>query len=174
MKSAGPHRRGGAARSFLAAVEIVAGGLVAHTAAGGELPSVGWLLLLAASAYAASMLVFSRRISPGLMALAFGGGQVAIHTFVSATAPAVHVHGAHEASPDPVWMVLAHAASAVIAAVVWRTREEALRVILTRPTVLLGHLLLRPPVLPPGAVVLRARQATHVLRRGPPVELQLG
>lgn len=160
------------ARSSWASVEIVAGSLVAHAVAGGRLPSAFWLMLLAVLAYAASSLVFSKRTGLLTSVVAFGGAQVGVHAYLTAMAPEAHLHHGAEATPNPGWMLLAHAFSAVLAGVVWRLRREALRAIIEWPTAVLTVVETLLPCPAPVLSVPAGRWTVHVRRRGPPGELQ--
>jgi len=51
------------ARAALATGAIIAGTVTAHIWAGGELPSAGWIALIGALVFAATLAVFRGRVS---------------------------------------------------------------------------------------------------------------
>lgn len=117
-------------RSAWAATEIMLGVTLAHSAAGGTLPDVPWLLGLAALVYGATLVVLRGWASPVVMLGLLGAGQAVLHLLLGWLAPA-HQHATH--APDPAaltWqMALAHAASAALTAVVWAVRRQLGRVV---------------------------------------------
>jgi hypothetical protein len=133
--SMGP-ARWAALRSALATVEIMAGVTLAHSWAGGALPSLPWLIGLAGLVYGASLVALRGRTDLRVLVLGLGLAQLALHGFLSWLAPDAHVHAVHvlqdRSGLDLTWqMAAAHAASAVLTALVWRARSRAIEVLLT-------------------------------------------
>ena len=79
----------------LTAAETTAALALAHTAAGGMLPSAGWLMAIAATVYGASLLVLRGRLPVRVVLPALVGSQVLLHawlvTLTSGTG--MHPHG---------------------------------------------------------------------------------
>lgn len=124
-----PPRRGARSSAALTTAESVTALVLAHTAAGGDLPGLAWLLPAAAAAYGASSLVFSRRASvrvvlPVLIAL-----QLFAHAWlVTLTA------GGHAAHPGELLglsgpMLAAHLAAGAVTAAAWLLRRRAVDVV---------------------------------------------
>lgn len=127
-------RSGVRASAGLAAVESTTALAIAHTAAGGELPSAGWVLVLAATAYAAGLLVLRGRAPVRVVLPALVGLQVVLHAWLVALTEAggLHPHGASgEALLGLSWpMLLAHLAAGVVAGAAWLLRRRAVDVVL--------------------------------------------
>lgn len=118
----------------LAAAETTAALGIAHTAAGGALPSTGWLLAIAVTAYGASLLVLRGRVPVRVATPALVGLQVVLHAWLVAITAGTGVHP-HGSASDPLlgltWpMLLAHLAAGVVAAVAWVLRRRAVDVLL--------------------------------------------
>ncbi len=124
-----------AARSALATVEIMAGVTLAHTWAGGELPSLPWLLGVAGLVFVASRQVIGCRVHLRWMLPALGAAQFVLHGFLTASAAGSgHDHMTSDAPMGLSWqMVAAHIASAAITVVVWRVRRRLLSAVLALP-----------------------------------------
>lgn len=107
---------------------------IAHTAAGGALPSAGWLLVLAATAYGASVLVLRGRAPVRVVAPSLVGLQVLLHAWLVAltAGTGAHPHGSGtDALLGLTWpMLLAHAAAGLVAALAWVLRRRAVAVLL--------------------------------------------
>jgi hypothetical protein len=162
------------ARSCLATAEIIAGVTLAHTWAGGELPSVPWLLGLCGLVLGSSLLVMREKARLRTMILLLGAAQFALHPFLALMAPTEHVH---TAASTPMlhltWqMVAAHAACAVVTGVVWAVRRRALEAIFgwVENSAVLLPLWLAPSI---GEETSRPSRAPWWLagapRRGPPL-----
>jgi hypothetical protein len=117
----------------LGSLESVTALVLAHLAAGGEVPSVGWLAAFAVLVYGASTVVLRERASvrvvlPGLLA-----AQVLGHAWLVALAPAQHPGHEHAASAflglTPV-MLGAHLLAAVVTGVMWVLHRRAVEVLL--------------------------------------------
>jgi hypothetical protein len=164
-------RRGVLLRAALATVEIMTLLVAAHTWAGGELPSTGWMVATAALVLAAGTIVLRGRLPLRAMVPALVAAQLLLHCWMVVLGPtAGHVHGPHL---ELTWqMVLAHVAGGLGTALIWELRRRAVEVVLTwaelgllpAPT-LRRTLTRRAPVLP-----LR-RPLVVVPLRGPPVGL---
>ena len=159
-------------RSLLASLEIVAAFCVAHVAAGGQLPTVHWLLAAGASVFLASWLVIRLRFRMRWMVPALTVTQLWLHLSapggVAASGHAGHLH--HGDEPALTWpMLAAHLVAAGLTALSWAFRRR-LRWVLR----------LRPPRVPASAIVNRVPEAPSVTfardllwvqggpRRGPP------
>ena len=185
MKRGAERARGGLSRSTWAAVEVWSLTTVAHTVAGGALPSVPWLAGVAVLVMAASALVLRASLSTWVVLPALAASQVGLHLALTWMPPAstppasmAHVHemGVHTSTIGPApagltWQMLAaHVASALLTAAVWALRRRAVET--------LGCLARRvrwciPPtlVLPAHPARLRVAQRLWLLgspRRGPP------
>ena len=185
MKRGAERGRRTLSRSTWAAVEVWSLTAVAHTIAGGALPSLPWLAGVAVLVVAASALVLRASMSVWVVLPALGASQVGLHLALTWMTPATtppasmsHVHemGAHTstvglASAGLTWQMLAaHVASALLTAAVWGVRRRAvetleglaLRVWWCPPTTL---------VLPAHPARLRVAQRLWLVgspRRGPP------
>ena len=118
----------------LTAAETTAALALAHTAAGGMLPSAGWLLAIAATVYGASLLVLRGRLPVRLMLPVLVGAQVLLHawlvTLTSGTGMHPHAHGS-DALLGLTWpMLLAHVGAGLVAAAAWLLRRRAVDVLL--------------------------------------------
>lgn len=157
----------------LAAAETTAALALAHTAAGGVLPSTGWLLTIAATVYAASLVVLRGRLPVRVALPALLGTQVLLHawlvTLTSGTGAHPHGGGSHGLLGLDWPMLLAHLAAGLVAAAAWVLRRRAVDVLLgwsDRPTPHVSH---RGRLRTKGAIA-RPRQhhlASH-RKRGPP------
>lgn len=116
------------------AAETTAALGVAHTAAGGVLPSGGWLLAIAATAYGASLLVLRGRVPVRVMVPVLVGLQVLLHAWLVAltAGTGAHPHGSGaDALMGLTWpMLLAHVAAGLVAALAWVLRRRAIDVLL--------------------------------------------
>lgn len=159
----------------LASAETTTALAIAHTAAGGVLPSAGWLLAIAATTYGASVLVLRGRVPVRVMVPALVGLQILLHAWLVAltAGSGLHEHGAEAAASfvGLSWpMLLAHGGAGLVAALVWLVRRRAV-------DVLLGWVDQPAPPVPfrAAAVVRRAlpnparRDLSAVPTRGPPV-----
>lgn len=160
----------------LAAVETTTALAIAHTAAGGVLPSAGWLLAIAATAYGAGLLVLSGRGSVRVVLPALIGLQVLLHAWLVAltAGSSAHPHGAAAATVLGLsWpMLLAHVSAGVVAAAAWVLRRRAV-------AVLLAWVDLPAPAIPHRAAVralevrcaVVGRDVAALPTRGPPARL---
>jgi hypothetical protein len=126
-------RSGARLSAGLTAAETTAALAIAHTAAGGTLPSAGWLLTIATTAYGASLLVLRDRLPVRVVLPALVGVQVLLHawlvTLTSGTG--AHPHGAGSDLLGLSWpMLLAHVGAGLVAAAAWVLRRRAVEVLL--------------------------------------------
>ncbi len=176
---------GVAPRAALASAEVTTTLVVAHAAAGGSLPSVGWVAAMAAAVFGAGLLVLRGTVRP-LVALPFLlGAQIGLHlwlTTLTSTAHGGHAHAAmtaagSEAAPDLHlgWpMLLAHLLGAAVTALSWHVRRRAVRAALV--AWIAPAAVPVTPVAPLPASARTVRPAARPLlslapRRGPPVAL---
>ncbi len=146
---------------------------VAHTAAGGALPTAGWLLAIGATAYGAGLLVLRGRAPVRVVLPAMVGLQVLLHAWLVALSAGTTLHR-HDSGSDALlglsWpMLLAHVGAGLVAAAAWVLRRRAV-------DVLLGWADAASPGIPHrarvrSAVVLPLRSGRDVTaqpQRGPP------
>ncbi len=176
--------------SALTAAETTTALAIAHTAAGGELPGPGWLLLVALTAYGASALVLGRKTPIRVALPALVGAQVLLHAWLVALTPehAGHAgptgHTAHVGHPGGLaqgdgllgltWpMLAAHVAAGALAALAWALRRRAVEVLLAWAEGPRGVVLPRRPAAPARtATAPRIPFLLAAPTRGPPVELR--
>ena len=125
--------RGSVWLSLLATLEIMTGAALAHLAAGGALPSAGWLATAAVAVFGTGVVVLQRRV--GLLggAVLAGLSQLGLHEVFAAFSAAPgrehhHAVGTSLGSADGAAMLLAHACAAVLSVVVWVLHRRALAV----------------------------------------------
>ena len=163
-------------RAALATCEIVTAATIAHSLAGGGLPSVPWLVGLTCMVFGASLLVI-RELTPLRWALpALVTAQFVLHHLLAAMATEAHEHGhATDAILGLSWhMLAAHVASGMTTALVWHLRRRLLATVIHCPLRLhalpFWRLALRPlgrVWVPNGHTWLLAAP-----RRGPPAGLR--
>jgi len=165
--------RGSVWLSLLATLEIMTGAALAHLAAGGTLPSVGWLAAAAVAVFGTGVVVLQRRVGLLAGAVLAGLSQLGLHEVFAAfsAAPGVEHHhavGTSLGSADGAAMFLAHGCAAVLSVVVWVLHRRALAVAvrsLPMPRVAVaGRLLAEAEQLVPRP----ALWADVSPRRGPP------
>ena len=156
--------------SALAAAETTPALAIAHSAAGGEAPSAGWLLVVAATAYGAGTLVLGRRATIRVVLPALVAGQVVLHAWLVALTASHAGHGDTGAILGLSWpMLAAHVVAGVVTALAWALRRRAVDVLLTWTAV--PRLLV--PLRRTSVPARRLRPVTTRLllaapRRGPP------
>ncbi len=158
-------------RAVLATAEIMAAVVAAHTLAGGALPSVPWLIGLAAILYGGSRLVVTGRAPLPWMLAGVVSAQYGLHAALALLAPAGHgTHGAFELT----WqMALAHLAGALVTALVWRSRRHLSHRLVAWPAPRAG--VPAPRRTAPVGVAHVVRRLTWLSappRRGPPAGLR--
>jgi len=126
------------ARAALATGAIMAGTVTAHTWAGGELPSLGWMAPVGAFVFAATRAVLRGRVSAPLMVLGLVVAHLGVHALLTAMTiqPGQHPPGSHHhvasgsVGLDMLsigWqMATAHALSAGLTVLVWSVMAGAL------------------------------------------------
>lgn len=138
--------RGSVWLSLLATLEIMTGATLAHLAAGGTLPGVGWLLAAAVAVFGAGVVVLQRRVGLLCGAGLAGLSQLGLHEVFAALGAgpgAVHQHAAGTSigpigpigsvgSAGGVAMLVAHACATVLCVVVWVLHRRALAVAVRR------------------------------------------
>lgn len=160
----------------LAALETTVALGIAHTAAGGQLPSAGWLLAIAATTYGASLPVLRGRAPVRVVLPATVGLQVVLHAWLVAltTGSGLHSHGDGGAALLGLsWpMLLAHLAAGAVAAAAWIVRRRAVDVLLGRSEPATATTAHRPRVTTRRAWCAPVgRDVTVLPTRGPPVGL---
>lgn len=123
--------RGSAWLSLLATLQIMTGAGLAHVAAGGALPSAGWLATAALAVFGTGIVVLQRRVGLLVGTLAAGLSQLGLHEVFAAFAAAPgaqHQHAVGTADGSGS-MLLAHACAAVLSVLVWGLHRRALAVV---------------------------------------------
>jgi hypothetical protein len=166
-------RRGVTLRAALSTLEIMTVLVAAHTWAGGEPPTVGWMAVTAGLVFGAGSVALRGRVPLWATVPALTVTQLLLHGWLVALDPAppgAHAHGAHL---DLTWqMVLAHAVGALATALVWELRRRAVEVVLTWTEVgLVPVPALRRTVARHAPVLPLRRPLVVVPLRGPPVAL---
>jgi hypothetical protein len=169
-------RPGTALRSALATLEIMTVLIGAHTWAGGQLPSTGWMAGAAVLVFAGGLVVLRGKLPLRLIVPALVAAQLLLHCWMVVLAPAApmeHAHGAHVTHLELTWqMVLAHVVGGVVTALVWELRRRAVEVVLTWAEVgVLPMPTLRRTVTRSAPVLPLRRPLVVVPLRGPPVGL---
>ncbi len=126
-------RRGVTLRAAVSTLEIMTVLVAAHTWAGGEVPSTGWVAMAAALVFGAGLLVLRGRAPLWAIVPALTVTQFLLHCWMVVLAPAPPgAHAMHASHLQLTWqMVLAHAVGAVATAMVWELRRRAVEVVLT-------------------------------------------
>ncbi len=169
-------RGGTVLRAVLATVEIMLGTVAAHTWAGGALPSAAWVAVVSALVLVGSLLVGRGRVPAPVVVAVLAGLQLLLHCWLVALTPAAH-HMAGTENPATLEltgpMLLAHAAAAVLTAVVWRVRRRAVDVLLAwSDTTVVVTPRLRSLAATPSTAAPVVRGLVGVApRRGPPALL---
>ncbi|MBU2696322.1 hypothetical protein [Pimelobacter sp. 30-1] len=166
-------RRRVAVPALLGSLESVTALVLAHVAAGGEVPALWWLGLVALLVYGAGSLVLHQRASIRVMLPVLVAVQLLGHAWLVALSPGMHGHEHAMAAflgLTPA-MLAAHLVAALVTGAMWSLRRRAVEVLLgwTDP----GRLpvpRLRPQRVV-RVVVVRARRGHRALAptRGPPV-----
>ncbi len=166
-------RRRASLRAALATLEIMTVLVAAHTWAGGELPTAGWLTATAAVLFAGGTVALRGRVPLRLLVPALTACQLLLHSWLVVLAPAPHTGHGHGSHLEITWpMVLAHGIGALATAFVWELRRRAVEVVLTWAEV--GLLLppaLRRTVAHVAPMLPLRRPLVVVPLRGPPVAL---
>lgn len=170
-----------APRAALVSAEVTTTLVVAHAAAGGALPSPGWIGAMALAVFAAGLPVLRGSVRAVVVLPALLAAQIGLHLWLGALTPAAHSGHAHGAAvagagaaPDLHlgWpMLLAHLLGAAVTALSWHVRRRAVHRLLAWGTAVVVPL---TPArdLPASARTVRpaARLPLSLApRRGPPV-----
>lgn len=128
-------RGGSRVSAGLTAAETTTALAIAHTAAGGELPSGGWLLAVAATVYGAASLVLRGRSPLRVAVPALVGAQVLLHAWLVALTVEHSGHAAHAAAGGVLglsWSMLgAHLLAGAVTALALVLRRRAVAVLLS-------------------------------------------
>lgn len=176
-------RAGVTLRAAVATVEVTGALAVGHAWAGGSLPSLPWLAVMAAAVFGSGLLVLRGRVRPLLAVPVLVATQLLLHAWLTTltTAPpgaveqmgaAAHTGHAHSLL-DPSMLVV-HVAGGLLTAVLWELRTRAGEVVVTWTRQPLPPLpALRRAVAPvPAPRALASRfVVASVPRRGPPSAL---
>jgi hypothetical protein len=165
------------ARTALAALEVWLLTVVAHSLAGGAIPSATWLLVVGGMVLLATGVVMRRRVPVWVAAAAVGLAQLCLHVTLTAAAPPVpgamtmagHDRAGHAMpmpSADPTLldgltglstqMVVAHVLTALVTGFVWWLRRRAVEVVLRLTAPVAAVVRLRAPRL-----LVRPRPRPH-------------
>ena len=169
-------------RALAATILVMTGAVGAHTWAGGHLPGLPALLVLATVLLGASLLVLRGLLTGPLLLPVVAAAQAGLHGMFGALGgPADHAGHLSGAGPPvadvATWswqMLLAHLVGTGLTALAWWLCDRAVLAVLVahalRPAYVVGR---RPAVAGPGA--LRRATPVHLLatpRRGPPAGLR--
>ncbi len=137
-------RRSSAGRTARASLEVWSLTVVAHTVAGGALPSLPWLVGVAGLVTVSTAWVLRRSVRLSVMLPVLVLCQLGLHSLFATLSPAGVVvghaagHPQHAAAPVPWWMdelsprmMGAHALCAVLTGVVWWLRRWVVDVVLS-------------------------------------------
>lgn len=176
-------RPGALLRALPATAEIVLGTVAAHTWAGGSLPSAGWVAAMAALVLLTSVVVLRGKVRAGVAVPALAAAQLLLHCWLVALAPAHQMQGhgmsamsGHAAAGPHLEltapMLAAHAAAALLTAVVWGLRRRAVEVVLAWGSALRVEVPALRAVVPSVPILGRGHRVLTVApRRGPPGSL---
>lgn len=169
------------ARALAATVVVLTGAVSAHTWAGGTVPSVPGLALVAVVVLGGGLLLFTRDVPARALLPVVAVAQLGLHeSFGLVAEHGHHAHHAHHAldatATGPGWtgqMACAHLFVTLLTAVLWwagRRASELVVSLVPRPGgVVAAHLRV------PHAEVRTRVSLVHLLvplRRGPPVALR--
>ncbi len=142
--SASATRRSTAGRTARASVEVWSLTVVAHTVAGGALPSLPWLVGVAGLVTVSTAWVLRRSVRPAVMLPVLVLCQLGLHALFATLSPAGAAvghapgHAQHAAAPSSWWMeelsprmAAAHVLCALLTAVVWWVRRWVVDVVLS-------------------------------------------
>ncbi|MCW2812954.1 MAG: hypothetical protein JWN84_409 [Nocardioides sp.] len=176
-------RRGTTLRAAVATVEVTTVLALGHVWAGGALPSLPWLGVMAAAVFGAGLLVLRGRVRPLVALPVLVAAQLLLHawlTTITTGGAADHLgHAAHGPAEqahtvlDPS-MLAVHVAGGLLTALLWELRARAAEVVVTWTRQPLPPLP-APRRVPAPVVATTALVSTFVVgtapRRGPPVGL---
>lgn len=163
-------RRAGRLSAGLTAAETTTALAIAHAAAGGQLPSGAWLLVVAATVYGAASLVLRGRSPMRVAVPALVGTQVLLHAWLVALTAEHPGHATVGGVLGLSWsMLAAHLLAGAVTALALVLRRRAVAVLLAwRDQARLAVTLRapRPVEAPPG--LLAGLIACLAPTRGPP------
>lgn len=117
----------------LGSIESVTALVLAHVAAGGEVPQPLWLAAFASLAYVAGRPVLRRRAGIRVVLPLLVAAQVLGHAWLVALSPGMHAGHTHDGGGllglSPA-MLGAHAVAGVVTGVMWALRRRAAQVLL--------------------------------------------
>ena len=134
-----PPRRVTAGRTARASVEVWSLTVLAHSVAGGALPSLPWLVGVAGLVTVSTAWVLRRSVRLAVMLPVLVLCQLGLHVlFASLSTPGAGTHHPqHAAAPSPWWMdelsprmAAAHVLCAVLTGVVWWVRRSVVDMVL--------------------------------------------
>jgi hypothetical protein len=174
-------RRGVTLRAAVSTVEVCAVLGLGHLLAGGQLPSLVWLAVMAAAVFGAGLLVLHGRVRPAVAVPALVATQLLLHAWLTALTSAsdldahhaqhVDALGAHAHATLEPSMLAVHVAGGVLVAVLWELRARAAEVVVAwvrQPLPPLPGVRRAPaPVAAPLSLVARFA-VSAAPRRGPP------
>jgi hypothetical protein len=176
-------RQGVTLRAAAATVEVTGALALGHLWAGGSLPSVPWLAVMAVAVFGAGVLVLRGRVRPLVAVPVLVAAQLLLHAWLSALTtggdPMGHAGGAMHAGEghallDPR-MLAVHVGGGLVTAVMWELRSRAAEVVVTwtrQPLPPLQAVRRRvAPVVAPRSLASRF-VVVAVPRRGPPALLR--
>ncbi|MFB9313512.1 hypothetical protein [Nocardioides plantarum] len=174
-------REGVTLRAAAATVEVTAALAVGHLWAGGSLPSVPWLLVMASVVFGTGLLVLRGRVRPLVAVPVLVAAQLLLHAWLTALSTPMdgaghlahaHLSDGHHAHAllDPTMLVV-HVAGGLLTALLWELRARAGEVVVTWTRSPLPPLPALRPVAAPVPLP-RALSSRFVVaaapRRGPP------
>lgn len=178
-------REGVTLRAASATVEVTTTLAVGHRLAGGSLPSVPWLVVMAAAVLGAGLLVLQGRVRPLVAVPLLVATQLLLHAWLTALTTGASGHPGGEAMGamtqsghahallDPS-MLAVHVVGGVLTAVLWELRARVGEVVVTWTRQALPPLpavrRVVAPVVAPSALAGRFVVASTP-RRGPPAPL---
>ena len=172
-------RRGVALRAATATVEVTAVLALGHLWAGGTLPSLPWLAVMASLVFGAGLLVLHERVRVRVAVPALVATQLLLHAWLTALTAGAPDHlghvmvdgGAAHGVLDPSMLVV-HVGGALLTALLWHVRARAVDVVVTWSRPLLPPLPLARRIPAPVAVpasLLSRFVVAGAPRRGPPL-----
>lgn len=130
-------RDGVTLRAAAATVEVTGALAVGHVWAGGSLPSVPWLAVMATAVFGSGLLVLRGRVSPLLAVPALVVVQLLLHAWLTTltATPTMEMGAAtHSGSTHALLhpsMLAVHVAGGLLTALLWELRTRAAEVVVT-------------------------------------------
>lgn len=157
----------------LGSLESVTALVLAHVVAGGEVPSVWWLVAFATLVYGAGSVVLRERARVRVVLPALLAAQVLGHAWLVTLAPDVHPGHEHATSAilglTPA-MLVAHTLAAAVTGAMWLLRRRAVEVLLrwTEPGVVPLPAVRRARAVAPRTTRTAREHRALAPPRGPP------